>query len=317
MIRRTAIRSGREWLRLEATPRPANLFNEDESDTSPVSSAGTTWRRYADLMTADVNEKGVLDVDTVKGCTAGMKARPGAGCYGGCYAAKIAHFRGIDFSQAVVRKIGDAANARMIERAVKAAPEGFFRVGTMGDPSHAWEHTVKVVEWLAPLAVPVIVTKHWLVAIDAQLARLVACGTVFNTSVSALDTPQELRHRERQIARYAKLGGVSVARVVSCDFDTSNPEGKAMAEVQARLFTRTPTLDNPLRVPRTHDLVRRGVIRVRAVRDLATLRTMSTFNPNTYVGHCSACPDKCGLAFIGPQHPRPEPDQFTLFRGNA
>ncbi len=180
----------------------------------PMHPTGTT-RRYKNLMTADVNEKGVLDVDTVKGCTAGMNARPGTGCYGGCYAANIAKFRGIDFSQSVVREIGNAANARKIEKKVKAAPEGFFRIGTMGDPCHAWEHTVKVVEWLAPFAVPVIITKHWHLATDDQLSRLVVCGTVLNTSVSALDTPAELRHRERQIARYTTLGGVSVARIVS------------------------------------------------------------------------------------------------------
>jgi hypothetical protein len=271
-----------------------------------------TGRTYRDILTADVNEKGVLDVDTVKGCTAGMNARPGTGCYGGCYAANIAKFRGIDFAQAVVRNVGGAANARKIERAVAAAPEGFFRVGTMGDPCHAWEHTVNVVEWLAPLAVPVVVTKHWMVATETQLVRLVACGTVLHTSVSALDTPAELAHRERQIAQYAALGGVSVARIVSCDFNTDNPEGAAMAAVQARLFTLTPTLDNPLRVPRTHDLVRRDIIRVQRVRDLQTLRSISRANPDTYLGHCSACPDKCGLTACGPQHPRPQSSQLTL-----
>ena len=274
-------------------------------------------RTYQNIMTADVNEKGVLDVDTVKGCTAGMNARPGTGCYGGCYAANIAKFRGIDFAQAVVRKVGGAANARRIERAVAAAPEGFFRIGTMGDPCHAWEHTVSTVEWLAPLAVPVVVTKHWMVATDEQLSRLVVCGTVLNTSVSALDTPAELAHRERQIARYAALGGVSVARIVSCDFNTDTTEGAAMAVVQARLFTLVPTLDNPLRVPRTHPLVRRGIIRVRKVKDLASLRTISLVNPKTYLGHCAACPDKCGLAACGPQHPRPEPDQFSFFKDVA
>ena len=269
-------------------------------------------RPYQDVLTAEVNQKGVLDVDTVKGCTAGMNARPGTGCYGGCYAANIARFRGIDFSRSVVRKVGGSANARNIERAVKNAPEGFFRVGTMGDPCHAWEHTVRVIEWLAPFAVPVVITKHWRGATDSQLERLVTCGTVLNTSVSALDTPAELAHRERQIARYAALGGVSVARIVSCEFNTTIDEGRDMAAVQARLFTLTPTLDNPLRVPRTHDLVRRGVIRVRPVLDLATVRSISVVNPNTYVGHCSACPDKCGLTSCGPQHPRPKPDQFSL-----
>lgn len=270
-------------------------------------------RQYRDVLTADVNEKGVLDIDTVKGCTAGMGARPDAGCYGGCYAAKIAAFRGIDFSRSVERHVKSSAHARMIERAVQGAPQGFFRIGTMGDPSHAWEHTVRTVEWLAPFATPVIVTKHWRTATDAQLARLVACGTVLNTSVSALDTSQELRHREAQIERYRTLGGVSIARIVSCDFDPSTDQGRRMADVQTRLFTLRPTLDNPLRVPRTHDLVQRGVIRVKAVRDISTIRTMSLSNDDTYVGHCSACPDQCGLSSCGPNHPKPAHRQLPLF----
>lgn len=276
---------------------------------------GHATRDYADKLTADVNDKGVLDVDTVKGCTVGMNARPGTGCYGGCYAANIARFRGINFGRAVVRRVKGAAHARSIEQAVKAAPEGFFRVGTMGDPSHAWEHTVHIVEWLAPLAVPVIVTKHWLVATDAQLTRLVSVGAVLNTSVSALDTPAELAHREKQLARYATLGGVSVARVVSCDFNTAHPEGARMAHVQARLFALSPWLDNPLRVPSTHDLVRRGIIHVRRVRDLNLVRTVSQVFPHAYVGHCSKCPDKCGLTSCHSHHPKPQPEQLSLMGG--
>jgi hypothetical protein len=78
------------------------------------------------MLTIDVNQKGVLDVDVVKGCTSGIAAHGEKGCYQACYAASIARFRGIDFSRAMVRKVRSRAQARMIERAVKAAPLGFF-----------------------------------------------------------------------------------------------------------------------------------------------------------------------------------------------
>jgi len=257
----------------------------------------TPPRRYGALLTADVNQKGVLDVDVVKGCTAGMNARPGTGCYGGCYAAKIAAFRGMDFNVAVTRTVQSYAQARAIERAVSAAPNGFFRIGTMGDPCHAWEETVRTVEWLSVFDRAVVITKHWMKATNAQLERLVACGTVLNTSVSALDTPAELAHRERQIFRFKLLGGDSVARVVSCDFYRSHPEGDRMGAVQDRLFKITPTLDNPLRVSMNHPMVRDGIIRVTHMRDLNSDRTISLENPSTYVGHCSGgCPDLCGLS---------------------
>ena len=57
-----------------------------------------TFKAY---LTATENSKGVLDVDAVKGCTLGMKAHPEGGCYGECYANKIAIQYGFDFSKSI------------------------------------------------------------------------------------------------------------------------------------------------------------------------------------------------------------------------
>ncbi len=271
-------------------------------------------RNYRNVLTVDINEKGVLDVDTVKGCTAGMAARPGTGCYGGCYAAKIATFRGLDFAQAVTRTVHTKAQARAIERAVAEAPQGFFRIGVMGDPCHAWEETVSTVEWLSEYAHPVVITKHWRTASDDQLKRLAACGTALNTSISALDTTAELKHRRREFFRFKLMGGNSVARIVSCDFNTDTADGARMKVIQDDLFTLRPTLDNPLRVPRNHPLVVAGVIRVTLVKDLESERTISLSNPSTYVGHCAGCPDVCGVTrdSTAPYHPS-NPRQLRLW----
>lgn len=269
-------------------------------------------RFYSDVLTAEVNRKGVLDIDVVKGCTEGIKARNGTGCYGGCYAANIAKFRGIDFSKSVTRYVKSKAHAREIELAVKNSPVGFFRIGTMGDPSHAWKETVETVEWLAPFSIPVIITKHWHIATDDQFARLVACGAVLNTSISALDTDEELAHREAQISRYAILGGISISRIVSCDFNRKHPEGRRMAEIQDRLFKKANTLDNPLRVRKNHYLHTSGIIKLKSVLDLQSVRTISVLNSKTHIGHCAACPDKCGLSLCGTQHPRPTDPQLFL-----
>lgn len=271
-------------------------------------------RPYRNVLTVDINEKGVLDVDTVKGCTAGMAARPGTGCYGGCYAAKIAKFRGLDFATAVTRTVHGKAHARAIERAVAAAPEGFFRIGVMGDPCHAWEETVSVVEWLCDFARPVVITKHWRTATDDQLKRLAACGTALNTSISALDTPAELKHRRAQFFRFKLFGGNSVAHVVSCDFDESTAEGARMKAKQTDLFALRPTLDNPLRVPMNHPLVVAGVIRMTVMKDLGSERPISLANTSTYVGHCAGCPDVCGITDRDKANPYrpPNPRQLTL-----
>lgn len=268
-------------------------------------------RKYHELMTADVNEKGVLDIDTVKGCTAGMRAREG-GCYSSCYAAKIAKYRGIDFATSVIRVAYSYQHRREIEQAVKNAPQGFFRIGTMGDPCHAWEHTVKTVEWLSKFARPVIIIKHWLRATDEQLLRLISCRTVINVSISALDTASELSYRIKEFERYKSLGGESVARVVSCDFNTEHPEGARMATMQEKLFQLSPTLDNPLRVDRKHRLVTEGIIKLTVVKDLKAERTVSLSNPETYLGHCEGCTELCGIGFF--EQPKNQTNQETLWK---
>jgi hypothetical protein len=248
-------------------------------------------RKYAPLLTADVNRKGVLDIDTVKGCSGGIAANGERGCYGACYAEAIAKYRGIDFAIPVTRKVTTHAQAKHIEDAVKAAPQHFFRVGTMGDPSHDWEETVDTVEWLSAWATPVIVTKHWLRASDEQFRRLASVGAVINTSVSALDTTAQLAHRERQIARYTEAGGHSVSRVVSCDFTDSD-----MRATQDRLLAARGAIDNPLRIAPSHTLARDGVVKLTKTTDIKTRKTISIASETAYVGHCATCPDQCGMS---------------------
>lgn len=272
-------------------------------------------RPYGDDLTIDVNSKGVLDVDTVKGCTFGIAAHGPKGCYKNCYAAAVAKFRGIDFSKAVVRTVKKYAQAKHIERRVKASPLGFFRVGTMGDPCHSWDATVETVSWLSPFAVPVVITKHWQKASDEHLKELAKAGAVLNTSVSALDDEKHLARREKQIARYAEFGGKSIARVVSCDFNQDSERGAVMAETQKRLMSYPLMIDNPLRIPASHELVTSKTVRVRKVVDLIATRTISIEEGSkTYVGRCNGCKELCGMGLGGSPLIKPKASQYDLFK---
>lgn len=53
---------------------------------------------YLPKLTLVINKKGVLDLDTVKGCAYGLKAHPDGGCYGLCYACKVATRYKYDFT---------------------------------------------------------------------------------------------------------------------------------------------------------------------------------------------------------------------------
>jgi hypothetical protein len=248
-------------------------------------------RHFTPRLSAVVNRKGVLDVDTVKGCTLGMEAHPAGGCYGLCYAAKMARARGFDFGHSVSRLPVDRA---AIERKVRAHPADWFRVGVMGDPCHDWALTLDVCEWLGKFKRPVVVTKHWMPLCQEEVARLASCGAVVNTSISALDSIDERSYRLEQFKLLAGAGVRSVLRVVSVRCGDTE-QGRAWREVQDGLLGLAPVIDNPLRVPRSDPRVRRGDILAETHSDLGGRSSVSVHSRKAYVGPCEACPDQCGV----------------------
>lgn len=201
---------------------------------------------YRPLLTVVENRKGVLDVDTVKGCAEGMQAYPDGGCYGECYAYKAATRYGIDFSISVSRRL-IPSRAASIFYTIKKHPSAWYRIGVAGDPCHDWENTVSVCETLRYTGkIPVIVTKHWITLSDSHISRLRVLGVVFNTSTSGLDTDTEIQYRVNQIERLKGAGISSVCRVVTCNFGTSE-WARACKEKQDYLLSLAPIIDTPLR----------------------------------------------------------------------
>ena len=256
----------------------------------------TGLRHYLPILTASENQKGVLDVDTVKGCTLGMKVRPDGGCYNECYAAKTAARYGIDFGVSVSRKL-TPWNRVEIFQTVRDFHASWYRIGTAGDPCHDWDNTLEVCEALHGTGKQaVIITKHWVKLSDDHLRRLKALDAVINTSVSALDTPQELKHRLRQIRRIAAAGVHSVPRVVTCDFG-STEWGKRAKAIQDYLMTIEHVIDNPLRAPRTNERVISGDILLTTRPDaIGGGKTISLHDQTVYLGTCDKCPDQCGAS---------------------
>ena len=220
---------------------------------------------YRPILTVTENRKGVLDVDTVKGCAEGMRKYPNGGCYGECYAYRGAIRYGIDFSVSVSRKLLPST-AHHIFSIIKRHRAAWYRIGVAGDPCHDWENTVLVCEAMRYTGkIPVIVTKHWLTLSDDHIARLRTANAVFNTSASGLDTDEEIEYRVSQILRLKRAGVTSACRVVTCRFGTS-PWAKACDDKQRYLMSITPVIDTPLRVSSSNEHVLNGdiVVGVRA-----------------------------------------------------
>ena len=268
--------------------RQSNLFNSDDVKNAHK-------HTYKPCLTASENLKGVLDVDTVKGCYHGMAKYPKGGCYGECYANKMATAYGRDFSKSVSRQISHDT-FHHIFKTIKKHPLSWYRVGVNGDPCHDWENTVHICEALrATGKVPVIITKHWVEMQDTHLSKLKKIGAVINTSVSGMDTDNEINHRVKQISRLKNAGIKSICRVVTCDFlDTrwaSDCNNK-----QAFLLSFPSVIDNPLRTSNTGLLVKNGHIKTtKPCGNTVGKSVVSLHDEGVYLGECKYCPDQCGV----------------------
>jgi len=252
-------------------------------------------KTYLPFITATENAKGVLDVDTVKGCFHGMKAYPETGCYGECYANKTATRYGIEFKTSISRLFTTETFSDLFF-AVKNHHAEWYRIGVAGDPCHDWEHTVYVCEALKHTRkIPVIITKHWKILSDSQMDRLLVVGAVINTSTSGLDTDAETKHRIKQIERIRAAGLVSVNRVVTCEYGNTEFGIKAKAK-QDYLLSITPVINNPLRASNQNERVKSGdIILTKCEESVGGGKYVSLHNAGIYLGTCKDCPDQCGV----------------------
>jgi hypothetical protein len=255
-----------------------------------------TEKTYSKVLTARLNGKGVLDVDTVKGCMVGMKNYPNGGCYGECYAYKTAHRYGIDFSQSVSRKFIGREHLNTITRIMNKISMTWYRIGTAGDPCHDWDNTITVINALRHTKkTAVIITKHWFELSDEQLERLKNFSVVFNTSTSGMDTEDEILHRVHQIKRISEFGIRSINRVVTCKYGETE-WGKECREKQAYLMTLKPIIDNPFRADKSNEHVMKGDIVIKNKKNsIGGGKMISLQSEQTYIGECKNCPDKCGV----------------------
>jgi hypothetical protein len=217
------------------------------------------------------------------------------GCYGDCYAAKSAKLYGYDFSKTVLRDFVNEKHRRKIVDGINRVKLDFIRIGTSGDPSENWEHTIKIIKGIEHCNKQiVIITKHWTNLSQLHLDYLATVNVCINTSISALDKPNLIENSLAQyelLKRYCK----SVLRIVSADFNLENETGHALAKVQAELFRNENTLDTVLRLNKRNKLVTDGIVKVSQTTFLGKKALVSKFKSSTYFGKCSTCHEMCGL----------------------
>lgn len=251
-------------------------------------------REYSSKISLTKNSRGIYSLDTSIGCSSGMANETG-GCFGDCYAAKSAKLYGYDFSKTVYRYFENEKHRRQILAKINKVTLDFIRIGTSGDPSEDWQHTLSVIKDISTCNKQiVIITKHWTLLSDEQLNFLTNLNICINTSVSALDKPEIINrclYQFERIKKYCK----SVLRIVSCDFNLENETGLQLSILQKSLFTYSPTLDTVLRLNKNNLLIKKGVINVKKATFLGKNALISKLNNSTYFGKCSNCHEMCGV----------------------
>ena len=255
-------------------------------------------RKYIPVARASINQKGVVDVDSVKGCELGMAAHPIGGCYNECYAYKLARARGFDFCTSVSRlprkrSIMDCA------KIVYRSCNDWYRIGTSGDPSHDWVNTIDIIKALSICnKTPVIVTKHWVKMDETVISNVIKYGCVVNTSLSALDTDDEICHRIQQHERLCKYGARAVLRVVTAKYGNTE-YGRRCKRIQDEIISRGPYIDTPYRLSKSNRLLCGGhVMADRVVGSNGGSGSMvSIWKDAIHLGRCCDCPDKCGTIY--------------------
>jgi hypothetical protein len=266
-------------------------------------------KTYKNEITLIRNSRGCYILDTVKGCPAGAMY-DGRGCYADCYAKNIARRYGFDFEEIRLREFSndksqlwlfgfsDKSHTEKIIREIRAADMPFIRIGEMGDPSLAWEHTLKVCHEISPTGKDiVIITKHWKKIPDELLDSVASLPLCVNTSVSALDDERLIDVRLEQYERLKKVCK-SVLRIVSCDFNTDHADGLDRSIVQKELFklANGNCIDTVFRPRADNPFVLKNIIKTKKVKFGGSVGLASIYNQKTYFGSCGTCPELCGVA---------------------
>jgi hypothetical protein len=261
-------------------------------------------RKYNTAISLIKNKRGIWDLDTIKGCSSGLKNNP-LGCYNDCYAYKTAKRYGIDFGVSVERNFVDYNHLNQIIKSIENVDMPFIRIGCSGDPSENWEHTLNIISKLknkSQLSLfnydskkqIVIITRHWNKLTESQLNKIKTFNICVNTSVSALDN-ETLRNECLQQYERLKPFCKSVLRVITCDFNLNNNKGFELSLIQNDLLNNDFVIDTVFRPSKSNEFVVNNIINTSKMAFMRSITLVSKFNKKAYLGKCGTCLEMCGL----------------------
>jgi len=256
-------------------------------------------KQFSNKISLTRNSRGLWYIDPLLGCSHGY-LNNGKGCYGVCYASRSLKCRGYNFDIPVKRHFKDELHFHLIAEKLIKIP--FVRMGVNCDPSDDWNHTCEIIKKIKPYNKNiVIVTKHWNDLTEENIDSIK--GLFINTSISALDSQQEI---EKRLFWYNKLKKTcfSILRVNTAKFTDSKK-----VQLQAELLKNENTIDNILRF---NGNKAESVI-VEKMPFLSGKCFVSKFSSESYLGDCFSCPDLCGINMFKKCRLIKPAKQITLF----
>lgn len=253
-------------------------------------------REYSKIITLSNNSRGILSLDTIIGCKSGIEKNE-KGCFSECYAAKYAKRYGYNFGESVKRYFKSGKHAESISKKINKSKQPFLRIGTSGDPSEDWNHTIKSILALKDIKKDiVIITRHWNIMTDEQLDVLSSLGNVIiNTSISALDGYSDLK---RCLKQYKRIGSYckSILRVITFEPALDNHVGYKLSVIQDKLLGYSNILETILRVGTDNKYVSNGYILAKKYKFLDSKVLASKREKTVYFGKCKNCKELCGAS---------------------
>ena len=248
---------------------------------------------YSDSISLVENGRGCFSLAPVVGCYEGT-ALDKNGCYGACYAKSYSKRYGYDFSKNTLRYFDNEEHRISTVNKINTINMPFVRMGTSGDPSSDWSHTLDIIKAISLCnKAIVLITKHWHVLSEAQIEEMAGFDVCVNTSISALDGDKLIELRLNQYKRL-KVYCKSMLRIVSCDFNNNNPEGTRLGYIQDDLFKNEETIDTVFRPSVNNKYVLNGTINTSESIFMGKKSLVSLYNKDTHLGYCNDCPDMCG-----------------------
>lgn len=260
-------------------------------------------RNYTTHISLQKNGRGIWDLDTVKGCYYGIKKNKN-GCYSECYANKIAKRYNIDFSNSVLRSFKNKNHIQQIIKQINKSNVEFIRIGCSGDPSFNWDHTIKIIRQIRNVSqlklfdynekLIVIITRHWNILTDNQLLELSKLNVCINTSVSSIDSKNEIKkqlHQYNRIKKYTK----SILRVITFDFNIQSKNGLYFNNIQNELLKNENIIETAFRPSKNNRLLSMNIIKTMKMEFNTASQFISNRNSIVYTGNCFNCIEKCGL----------------------